>query len=373
MNPALVRFVCSHPNLPSWAKRLGSQGSASVFDLWRSFLEGAVFPNGGGPDAWLAVTIALLRRSGMAFELATTFARDRINVTHALACPPKDRFESDHFVLMCCGEFVDAVGHVRVFQNQRSAWNGGGHFVPHWPQPGLLPRDPARLETIKRMAYVGYPPEMLPSLDGVEVSKALSQRGIEFCRPGILDWHDYRNIDLVVGVRPANGIRSTKDWQATKPASKLINAWHAGVPAILGDELAYREVLKSPLDYLAVAPKAEAVLHALDRLSNAPEVYDAMVRNGQVRAQSFSNDRILGVWRDLLQTKATKAFSAWRDSPNRHREKLHDKLLGGYKAPWEWFDYQSAGENDPLRAAFSSLKTYQSDAFEDFEVTIETI
>lgn len=370
MKHTLVRFVCAHPNLPSWAKRLEAQRSASVLDLWRSFLEGAVFSNGGGPDAWLAVTIARWRRLGAAFEVATTFARDRINVTHALACPPKERFDPDHFVLMCCGEFVDAVGHVRVFQNRHTARHGRGYFVPHWPQPGLLPRDPTRLEAVKRMAYVGYAPEMLPSLNGAEVSQALSQRDIEFCCPSILDWHDYRNVDLVVGLRPAEGIRSTANWQATKPASKLVNAWHAGVPAILGDELAYREVLKSPLDYLAVAPRAEAVLHAVDRLSNDPGVYNAMVRNGRVRAQSFSNDRILGVWNDLLQTTASKAFSSWRASPIRQREILHDQLLGGHKAPWEWFDYQSAGENDPLRGAFSSLRTYQSDAFEDFEITL---
>lgn len=47
-------------------------------------------------------------------------------------------------------------------------------------------------------------------------------------------WHDYREIDVVVALRP----KSTKK-HFCKPATRLYNAWIAGVPAILPNESAY--------------------------------------------------------------------------------------------------------------------------------------
>ena len=71
----------------------------------------------------------------------------------------------------------------------------------------------------------------------------------------------------------------------TKPASKLVNAWAAGVPAMLGPEPAYRELRSSPLDFLET-PAAEAVLDAIDRLRGEPGLYAAMAENGLRRAAS---------------------------------------------------------------------------------------
>lgn len=47
------------------------------------------------------------------------------------------------------------------------------------------------------------------------------------------DWRDYREADVVVAVRPFDS-----SLHAAKPPSKLINAWLAGVPALLGAEAA---------------------------------------------------------------------------------------------------------------------------------------
>jgi hypothetical protein len=43
-----------------------------------------------------------------------------------------------------------------VLQNGYYADGRRSFFVPHWPQPGLLPRDPARGGRIERISYKGY-------------------------------------------------------------------------------------------------------------------------------------------------------------------------------------------------------------------------
>ena len=74
-----------------------------------------------------------------------------------------------------------------------------------------------------------------------------------------LRWADYSDVDLVLAVRPPIGTHTDK------PASKLYNAWRAGVPALLGPEPAFRELYTDTLDYVEVSTVDEA-LAAIDRL-----------------------------------------------------------------------------------------------------------
>ena len=107
-------------------------------------------------------------------------------------------------------------------------------------------------------------------------------------------WNDYSTCDLVVALRPA------ATWNVlSKPASKLTNAWAAGVPAILSPELPYRELRRSSLDYLEARSGAEA-LQAIDRLVSDPALYTAMVANGLERAREFHSDRLTDRWAEAL-------------------------------------------------------------------------
>ena len=87
-------------------------------------------------------------------------------------------------------------------------------------------------------------------------------------------WNDYSEIDVIVAIRP-----NTSSQYPNKPASKLVNAWRAGIPAILGPEIAYREVRKSELDYIEAKNRYE-VARAIRRLKDSPELYAGMVENG---------------------------------------------------------------------------------------------
>jgi len=71
--------------------------------------------------------------------------------------------------------------------------------------------------------------------------------------PQAIDWPDFREADLILAVRPGDRRRATN-----KPASKLVNAWLAGVPALLGPEVAYRELRRSELEWFYQDPLGAA-------------------------------------------------------------------------------------------------------------------
>lgn len=109
-----------------------------------------------------------------------------------------------------------------------------------------------------------------------------------------LGWNDFRNVDLLLAVRPPD----TRLYPR-KPATKLYNAWFAGVPALLGPELAYREQRRSALDYIEV-DGSQAAQAAILSLIAAPARYQAMVDSGLQRSAEFGVPRILGLWQQLL-------------------------------------------------------------------------
>jgi hypothetical protein len=107
-------------------------------------------------------------------------------------------------------------------------------------------------------------------------------------------WYDYRDADVLVAVR-----HLSPAYADSKPASKLVNAWMAGVPALLGPESAFRDLRESAYDYLEVR-SADEVLAAIRWLKEHPGVYREMVRNGLARARAFAVDRLTASWWSYL-------------------------------------------------------------------------
>jgi hypothetical protein len=205
-------------------------------------------------------------------------------------------------------ESPDRYAQMRVSQNRtQTRLILDSHYVSHWPQPGIIGRDPARGDTFNSIAYFGDDKNIASELRSADWSAFLARRGI--------DWHvrnahssrntDFSDIDAVIGIRSfrhAGYIR--------KPASKLVNAWIAGVPAILGREIAFREQRRSAVDYLEVASVAEAG-DAIDRLAASPALRRSMVENGLARAKEFTVQHITARWRHVLFDLAQKAAVRW--------------------------------------------------------------
>lgn len=192
-----------------------------------------------------------------------------------------------------------------IVQNPIEADGRRRYFVPHWPQPGLVPRDPSRGTRVERVAFKGFPNNLDPSFREAAWPEFLRQMGIEWLEDAVayegartdaarLQFPDYASVDLIVAVRPPS-----THLYPDRPATKLVNAWLAGVPAILGQESAYRALRRSPLDYVEVRDVREA-RDAVERLSREPELYQAMVDNGRARALEFDVGAVRSAWRELL-------------------------------------------------------------------------
>lgn len=193
----------------------------------------------------------------------------------------------------------------RVTQNQLGVRGPRDVFIPHWPQPGLKPRDPSRGDRVEVVGFKGVRKNLAREFRTDEFAAALRELGMELRTEDRelrgddagFDWTDYREVDVLLAVRDDPPARL-----AIKPASKLINAWHAGIPAILGVEPAYRELRRSDLDYLEVSGPADAV-KALRRLRDEPGLHRAMVEHGRARGQDFTAERITAMWVSFLRDR----------------------------------------------------------------------
>ncbi|MEB3884270.1 hypothetical protein [Lyngbya sp. CCY1209] len=108
---------------------------------------------------------------------------------------------------------------------------------------------------------------------------------------------------------------------AWKPATKLFNAWHGGVPAILGWESAYQAERKSHLDYLEVTTVEEA-LAALKKLRDDVLFRQSMVENGRRRAYETQPNILTQEWIEFLTDVAVPAYHRWCSNPVLHRKRF---------------------------------------------------
>lgn len=231
------------------------------------------------------------------------------------------------------------IADLEVVQNGFYADGVRRFHIPHWPQPGLLPRDPSRGDAIRRIAYKGFARNLHPGFRGRRWLDFLAARGIEWNYGAAeysgrstdrlrLGWHDFQRVDLVLAVRPP-----AKHMHPSKPATKLFNAWLAGTPALLGAEVAFREQRRSPLDYVEVRNVDEAIA-MVDRLAGDPAHYRAMVARCADRAAELTPESWIEAWSDLLFSTLPRLAGEVLDSPF-HRLPL--KMRAGFRRLGRWF------------------------------------
>lgn len=319
MSPAPVTFVL--------------HGEARLDDLagldpdrdWREFVT--------GERAWILQTCLRLRAAGCDVGLASELPADGIAVfsskqRRALTRRGK---ASSALLIGVRGDLGEAlIADLEVLQNAQHADGRRRFFIPHWPQPAMIARDPARGSRIENVAFKGFLGNLHPSFREAPWQQFLSDRGIRWLadaapykRDGVdaaaLEWNDFREIDLIVAVRAPD-----PQLHPRKPATKLFNAWLAGVPALLGPEVAYREQRRSPLDYIEVADPGQARA-ALTRLRADPNLYAEMVEHGSLRARDFATAATVARWREFLFATAPSLreradIGRWRGRSLRAKE-----------------------------------------------------
>lgn len=192
-------------------------------------------------------------------------------------------------------------------------------FIPHWPQPGIQPRDPSRGNQISLVASKAIPknthlhlmsPEFIAELAAMGIGWSVGKVRVIGEKPFTVAtndvWWNYREVDVTVGVRRD----LTVPWDG-KSASKLVNSWLAGCPAILARESAFRDLRQSPLDYIEVST-AEEVIGAVRGLRDNPDLYASMVAQAHKRAPEFAPDAVTRAWEKGLEQLASLATARGR-------------------------------------------------------------
>jgi hypothetical protein len=188
-------------------------------------------------------------------------------------------------------------------------------YIPPWPQIGMLPRSEKRRDVFENIAYLGWKHNLAAELQDARWYKSLRSLGLRFQMVTESDrdkWRDFSNIDAVIAVRSF-----ASEPYYDKPALKLFNAWHAGVPAILGVESAYRAERKSHLDYIEVR-SIDEVISALLSLRDNKGLRDAMIHNGRERAKETEAKVIVSLWINMLNTVAIPRYCGSRLSGPEH-------------------------------------------------------
>lgn len=261
-----------------------------------------------GPGCWTLQTYLRLKAIGFPCELVRKLPEKGIVLAHRDCL--FDELQPRSKVLLIClqadREHPHPYAQLHVVQNPtHTRLIRNSFFIPLWIQPGLIPRDATRGDRFETVAFFGAPENLAPELQAPAWRKQVAAFGLNWQVRSRDRWHDYSDVDAVIAVRDFE-----KSAFPIKPATKLFNAWHAGVPAILGRESAFRSECRSQLDYLE-ATSPEEVVSALQRLRDDQELRRAMVANGQQRAEETHPDRLVEVWSSFLTQVAVPAYERW--------------------------------------------------------------
>jgi hypothetical protein len=260
----------------------------------------------GGINNWVVQSYLQLReplaRAGIRARITDRFVTNAICIAHRdhLNCF-FDFCERAYIVAVRADRPPVRIGRRQIVQNALAGHNACERYLPFWPQPGLIARDPRRGIRIENMAYFGRDASMPQWLHDPRFVDSLKRIGITFSLR-TREWHDYSDVDLVLAHRIASPTLLRE-----KPASKLINAWHAGVPALLSDEPAYASLRRSDLDYLVV-DTPQSLLRSIEYLRSDTTVYRAMIENGRIRAREYSAEAVAAHWVALILTDVVPDF-----------------------------------------------------------------
>jgi len=285
-----TRFYLPEAHLPSAEKRgAWLRGSDVILEE-----EG----KSAAAQCWIYGTWAALSRAGCRVELVHVFPRDGNVIALTGTIPPDFRAPEG---MLLAGVVADGLphpaAHCHIAQNAAHARRlPRGVFMPHWPQPGLLARDAARGETFERVAFFGTKSNLAPELQTPEWSERLHRAtGCTFEIRGAGRWHDYHDVDAVIAVRTFGRRR-----QLHKPATKLYNAWQAGVPFIGGTDSAFAAEGDAGQDYLA-ARSPDELIAQLQKLKDDGNFRHSLVEHGHQKAADYSDESTTARWRLLIE------------------------------------------------------------------------
>ena len=279
-------------------------GNVADFTVW--FEERSRGAAKLGPAAWILQTFLQLQARGAPCTLTHAWPERGTVIAHRDQLPDDWPQRADRYVVCCLADkdLPHPCANIHILQNPYQRVRLGAHlYLPHWPQPGLVPRDRRRGVLFEHIAFFGEPDNLAPELREPSFAAWCGAHGLRFTIPARDAWACYTDVDAVIAVR-----RFSTEWVAyDKPATKLFNAWLAGVVPILGKEAAYAaEGLHG--DNCLVVSDLPTLKARLLELRVEPARVEAILRTGARAAQKRSHSAVAELWMQALsQTIAPRA------------------------------------------------------------------
>jgi len=245
-------------------------------------------------------------------ELVSQLPEEGVIITLSNLLHEHFRANSRQFVVSVVADFLPHPGaQVQILQNPSHARRlPGTIFVPHWPQPVLVPRDSTRGQAIETAAYFGDPSNLAREIARQDFPGQLEREvGVRLEIRGSSRWHDYSDVDIAIAIRDFSRAR-----HLSKPASKLYNAWLAGVPLIGGSDSALSAEGNPGIDFLVARSPGELLWQIRDLKEN-PAKWQAIVDAGKARSATRSRDAIRKIWQHLCDSEIPRRFEAWTKMP----------------------------------------------------------
>ncbi len=298
---------------------------------WKDF-GGVITPTIYG---WTVQTYLRLKRVNFPCQLVSEIPDEGILLTYRRSVPEDFQpGENLFFVCFKSEQSFHPYAHIHIVGNPIEVTPtvdipGPRYYMPHWPQPGLIPRDKNRGDRFERAAFFGESRNLAPELRSSNFARKIEELGLSWRIIAGEErhlWNDFSEVDAIVSVREFN----KPDNFTWKPALKLYNAWLAGVPAILGQDSAFRNERRSELDYLEVASEEEVIL-AIKRLRDDIELRRAMIENGERRALEINPAAITGRWMNFMLDKAIPAYYGWRRASKLQKQLFFIERRNNFK------------------------------------------
>lgn len=262
-------------------------------------------------ECWIAQTYLQLHQRKFSVTLSDCFQTGAINIVSYFDLAIRDLPFNYYIIAVQHDAPRPEICQKRIVQNPLNIKNTNDHYIPHWPQPGIIPRDSNRKSRIENLCFKGSEYNLYPSFRSPAFLSQLKALGVQLRydvkEKAQFNWNDYSECDLILAVRDV-----TETDLQIKPASKLINAWLGKCPSLLGPEPAYQMLRRTPLDYFEVRTP-EDVLNIIKQLKNEPNLYEEMIKNGQTRGEEFTPDRIADIWVEFLKGPASTGFNQWNN------------------------------------------------------------
>jgi hypothetical protein len=281
-------------------------------------------------QCWIYQTWVALDRRGLPVRLAHAIPSEGILVALTNLLMADFRVPEHVFLVGVVADYLaDARAHLHLVQNSAHARRlRNSAFMPLWPHPNLLARDPARLDRFENVCFFGERSNLAPELaDPRWQDKLRNELGLNFIIRGADRWHDYQEADCVVAIRGFGRSRYVH-----KPATKLYNAWLAGVPFIGGMDSAYASNGVPGRDFLQAATPGELFGH-LRRLQEDLSLRKQLVAAGAISGRNFSFDATLERWQRLLGVTVPELARRWRAKSRSER-----RVFRALQAASVWLD-----------------------------------